>query len=326
MKAIILIGGEGTRLRPVTINTLKCMVPIVNRPFIEYQIRLLKKHGIKDIILSVCHMPEKVKKALGSGKRYGVRIKYANEKSPLGTGGAIRNCGAMLDSTTVVMNGDILTDIDITAFINAHKKSGAYVTIALREVTDPSSFGLVETNTKGGIIKFIEKPSGNDIKPGWINAGMYIFEQAAIFGIPSGRVISIERETFPGLIAQGKKIQSYKGAYYWLDIGRVEKYMQANFDVCEGKFKAGVFKRVGTGSSIKGASVDTRSVIGNNVIIQKDADIESSVILDNSLIKSGSVIKNCIIGKNSVIKENCTVINTALGDGSELTEYSKLGV
>ena len=325
MKALILIGGEGTRLRPLTINTLKCMAPIANKPFIEYQINLLKRYGIKDIVLSVCHMPEKVKKILGNGRKYGVRLKYADEKTPLGTGGAIKNCEALLDDTTIVMNGDVLTDIKIDALIKTHRSSKALITIALHEVEDPSSFGLVETGAKGRVVKFTEKPSGNEIKSGWINAGMYVFDKKAMDHIPSGRSVSIERETFPAIIALGRLIQSYKADYYWLDIGRIEKYLEANFDVAEGRFSGVKVARRGKNCRVGKSVIDSRSVLGNSVKIGNGAIVENSVILDNSVIKDGSVIKNCVICRDCVINENCTVINAALGDGSILTKYTKHG-
>jgi|ERR1035437_5993490 NDP-sugar pyrophosphorylase family protein len=326
MKALILIGGEGTRLRPITTNTLKCIVPIANKPFIEYQINLLKKYGIKDIILSVCCMPEKAKKAIGNGKKYGVRFKYAGELRPLGTGGAIKNCEALLDDTTIVMNGDILTDINMDSMIKTHRTSKALVTLALHEVDDPSSYGLVETGAKGEVLKFTEKPAGFERKSGWINAGMYVLARQALDYIPTGRNVSIEREIFPSIISSGKLMQAYKGGYYWLDIGRIEKYMEANFDVIEGKFSGVKAKARGKKCRIGKSIIDNRSVLGNSVTIGSGALIENSVILDNTVIKSGAIIKNSVICRGCVINENCTVINTALGDNSILTKYTKYGV
>src|ERR1017187_6596473 len=282
MKALILIGGEGTRLRPLTINTLKCMAPIANKPFIEYQINLLKKYGIKEIILSICHMPEKVKKALGSGKKYGVRFIYAAEKSPLGTGGAIKNCEKFLDDTTIVMNGDVLTDINIGSLVNSHRAAKAYVTLALHEEEDQSSFGLVETGAKNRIVKFTEKPAGDEIKTGWINAGMYVFDKKAFEFIPSGRNVSVERETFPAIIASGRMIHAYKAEYYWLDIGRMEKYMEANFDVISRRISGIKGAAKGENTRIGKSMVDGRSVIGNSVRIGNGVIIENSVILDKT--------------------------------------------
>ena len=325
MKALILIGGEGTRLRPLTINTLKCMAPIANRPFIEYQVNLLKKYGIKDIILSICHMPEKVKKALGSGKKYGVRFTYAPEKTPLGTGGAIKNCEKHLDDTTIIMNGDVLTDIDINALVSSHNAAKAYVTLALHEVEDPSSFGLVETGAKNRIVKFTEKPAGDEIKSGWINAGMYVFDKKAFEFIPSGRNVSVERETFPAIIASGRMIQAYKAKYYWLDIGRIGKYMEANSDVIGGRIKGVKGTAKGKNTKIGKSAVDSGSVLGNSVKVGNGVLIENSVILDNTVIKDGVIIKNSVICPDCRIDENSSVINAALGDGTILTKYTKYG-
>lgn len=326
MKALILIGGEGTRLRPLTINSLKCMAPIANRPFIEYQINLLKKYGIKDIVLSVCHMPEKVKKILGSGKKYGVKLQYADEKKPLGTGGAIKNCEELLDGSTVVMNGDVLTDIKLDSMIKAHKTSGAVVTIALHEVKDPSMYGLVEIRGKDRIFRFTEKPSGNDIKSGWINAGIYIFDKKALSYIVPNKNISVERETFPAIIASNDFMQAYKADYYWLDIGRIDKYMEANFDVVEGKLSGIKVKPCKIKGMAGKSMADRRSVIGRSVKIGNDVIIENSVIQDEVTIKDKSIIKNSVICRGCIINENCTVVNTVLGDNSILTKYTKYGV
>ncbi|MEI7541958.1 MAG: NDP-sugar synthase [bacterium] len=326
MKALILIGGEGTRLRPITLNTLKCMVPIANKPFIEYQIELLKKYKIKDIILSICHMPEKLKKVIGNGKKYGVKIKYANEKSPLGTGGAIKNCEKLLDDTTLVLNGDILTDINIDSLIKVHKTSKALVTMALHKVADPSSYGVVETSVKGRIIKFTEKPVGADIKSSWINAGIYVFDKQALKYIPAGRKVSIERETFPSIIAADKVIQAYKAAYYWLDIGRIDNFKKANFDLIKGKYNGIKVKAYGKKCTIGKAIINTNTILGNSVTIGNGVFIENSVIFDNTVIRDGCTIKNSVICNDCLINEHSSVMNMVLGDRTIVKKYSKQGV
>ncbi|MCE5300239.1 MAG: NDP-sugar synthase [Spirochaetia bacterium] len=325
MKALILIGGEGTRLRPLTVNTLKCMAPIANRPFIEYQFELLKKHGVRDVVLSVCHMPDRVKKAVGNGRRYGIKVSYADEKNPLGTGGAIKNAERFLDSTTIVMNGDILSDINLGEAVDGHERAGASVTIALHRVADPSSYGLVETDSRGRIRDFTEKPDRGYGGKNWINAGIYIFSKEAIASIPPDRNVSVEREIFPGMIKAGEKVRAYKAGYYWLDIGMIQKYMQANFDVAEGRFSGKKGSATGKGCSLKGADIKKPSVIGGRVKVGTGTVIENSVIWDTVKIGKGCVIRNSVLGKGCVIEDNCTVADAALGDGTIMTKYSNTG-
>jgi mannose-1-phosphate guanylyltransferase len=333
MKALILIGGEGTRLRPLTIDTLKCMAPIANRNFIEYQIELLKKHGIRDIVLSVCYMPEKVRKIVGNGKKYGVRISYAAEKSPLGTAGAIKNAENMLDETTIVMNGDILTDIKLDEMLEYHVLKNADATIALHEAADPSAYGLVITDAQGIIIRFLEKPKESEITSKWINAGIYIFSKKVINMIPSGLNVSLERQTFPLIIDKKMRLTAFKSSQYWLDIGKIEKYMQANFDVLQGRFES-LFGDEIADTGIKtgpGSKIDEKAVLSSPVIIGKkcsiaaEARIERSIIWDNVKIGEGAVITNSIIGNGCVVEPGCVIINTVAGTGSVFTRFTRSG-
>lgn len=324
MKAVILIGGEGTRLRPLTINTLKCMVPVANRPFIEYQFELLKKHGIKEVILSVCTMPEKVKKAVGDGSRYGMKVKYAFETEPLGTGGAIRNCLNYLDDTTLILNGDILTDINITDMVRLHRKKSAAVSIALHKVNESSSYGHVEHDKAGVVSKFTEKPdkaSGS----AWINAGTYVFSKSAVEFIEAGRTVSVEREVFPGLIASGERLQAYKAEYYWMDIGTIERYKQANFDAALGIFKP--LKKDIYPVMVKAnpSAIGHPAVVAKGCEIEGGARVERSVIWAKTVIRAGAVVTDSVIGENCYIGEDCVINGAAIGDGSKITKYSRAG-
>ena len=324
MKAVILTGGEGTRLRPLTVNTLKCMVPVANRPFIEYQFDLLKKHDIKEAVLSICAMPEKIKRAIGDGSRYGMKVKYAVESEPLGTGGAIRNCLNYLDDTTLILNGDILTDINITDMVRLHRKKSAAVSIALSKVNDTASYGCVEHDRAGVISKFTEKPD----KPqgsAWINAGIYIFSKSAVEFIETGRAASVEREVFPGLIASGERVQAYKSEYYWMDIGTIERYKQANFDAA-----AGVFKPLK--KDIYPVMVKTNpSALGHPVVIAKGCEIEGgarverSVIWGKTVIRAGARVFDSVVGEGCYIDEDSVVEGAVLGDGTRITKHSRLG-
>ncbi|MGD0566578.1 MAG: NDP-sugar synthase [Candidatus Goldiibacteriota bacterium] len=333
MKALILIGGEGTRLRPLTINTLKCMVPIANRHFFEYQIALLKKYGIKDIILSICYMPARVKKAVGDGKKYGVRISYVAEKAPLGTAGAIKNAQNLLDKETLIMNGDILTDIKLDELLKYHESKNADATIALHEAADPSAYGLVLSGRDGMITRFLEKPKESEITSKWINAGVYIFSKKAVDMIPAGMNVSVERQTFPLMIEKKARLAAFKSSRYWLDIGKIDKYIQANFDVLQGRFeslfgdeiadtgvKAGSLTRIDTD-----AVISSPVIIGKKCLIAKGARIERSIIWDNVSIEEGARITNSVIGSNCTIGANSTVINTVAGDGSVFTRFTRSG-
>lgn len=353
MKALILIGGEGTRLRPLTLNTLKCMVPIVDKHFFEHQFGLLKKHGINEVILSICHMPEKIKKVLGTGKKYGMKIRYAVENSPLGTGGAIKNAEKYLDDTTVILNGDILTDIDITKMAAFHKNKKALVTIALHQVKDPTAYGLVETDKAQRVLKFLEKPNWAESKNNnWINAGIYIFNKKALNYMPFGTNYSVERQFYPQILKAGENVSAYKADFYWLDIGRLDKYMQANFDVLEKKFidpavkfpknnKCNIFigKRVkkdkkaflrgpvyiGDDCVIGKASINPLSIIGKDCSVGNNSIIENSIIWEDTSIEENVIIKNCIIGKHCVILSNSELDGAVIGDNTVITHYSRLG-
>jgi NDP-sugar pyrophosphorylase family protein len=326
LKALILIGGEGTRLRPLTYKTLKCMVPIANRHFIEYQFELLKQSGIHEVVLSACYMPQKVKKAVGNGRKYGMKIDYAVEKTPLGTAGAIKNSEKFLDDTTVILNGDILTGIDIKLLVDFHRKSGAVATIALHEAKDPSAYGLVLAKEDGRVEKFLEKTGGKQAGGSWINAGIYIFGKEALGLIPAGRNVSVERETFPGIIEKTNKLFAHKQPEYWLDIGKIEQYKQANFDVLSGKFESpfgpeksqgGIF--AGEKTLIKeGAKFSPPVIIGKKGVIGRAVEITSSVIWDNVKIGDNAVIKDSIIGNKCVIGAGAVLNGAVLQDGSRV--------
>lgn len=324
MKAVILIGGEGTRLRPLTLNTLKCMVPVCNRPFLEYQFDLLKKHGIREVILSVCTMPEKVKKAVGDGSRYGMKVKYAVETEPLGTGGAIRNCLNYLDDITLILNGDILTDINITEMARLHRKKAAAVSIALHEAKDSASYGHVEHDKTGAVSKFTEKPD-KAAGSAWVNAGIYVFSKSAVEFIKTGRQVSVEREVFPGLIASAERLQAYKAEYYWLDIGTIERYKQANFEAVSGAFKPIKKEAYPVMSKVKPSSLGHPVVIAKDCEIEGGSRVERSIVWGKTVICAGAVVSDSVIGSGCYIGENCVVEGAVLGDDTKITRYSKAG-
>lgn len=350
MRALILIGGEGTRLRPLTLNTLKCMVPIANKHFFEYQIQMLKKYNIKDIILSICYLPDKIKHIIGNGRKYKVNIRYAIEDIPLGTAGAVKNAESLLEDTTVVMNGDVLTDINLNKMLNFHQKHNAIATIGLHEVEDPTSYGVVQTDEKDKILNFLEKPSWIEAKSRWINAGIYIFNKKILNYIPVGKNYSLERGVFPKLLENGETMMGFKTDAYWIDIGTIEKYIQANFDILEKRFKIPIISKrlsrwnIKTGkktdislrASLKGpfmagdfckiekGNYGPLTIIGNHCEIDKDCMILNSIIWDNVKIGKNVKIINSVIGKGCEIQSNSILERVVLGDNSKITEFTKM--
>jgi len=340
MKAMILIGGFGTRLRPLTCNTPKPLLPVINKPFLLYQIELIKKHGIKDIILCMAYLPLEFKRYFGDGKKFGVNISYAIEKMPLGTGGAIKNAEKYVDCPVLIFNGDVLTDLDLTDLIKYHKQKKSKATITLVEVDDPTSFGLVETNKNGNILQFLEKPSANQITCNTINAGTYIFEPEILKEIPENTVYSVERGLFPNLL--NKKYPFYGFVYsgYWIDIGTMEKYLQVHHDLMNKMKKNSVGNNSKLGKNIKidgklligdnsaigdNVIIEGNVCIGNNVIIANHCTLIDCIILDGTKIHEGSKIEKSLIGKNCLLETNSVLSSgCAIGDNTIIRSYSRL--
>ena len=350
MKALILIGGLGTRLRPLTCHTPKPLLPIVNKPFLEYQFELIKSHGINEVTLCLAYMPHVFEKHLGSGKKWGLKINYVHEKEPLGTGGAIRNAIKHIDETTVVFNGDILTDINLKSMLAFHRKNKSFVTIALTRVKDPTAFGLVETDKTGRIERFLEKPSWDEVTCNTINAGIYVFKPQAVELIPAGVSFSVERGLFPNLLARQYRIFGYTFNGYWMDIGTVEKYMQANFDLMSGNYRftsgsakavsklRGAARLAGNNSRISGNLVCGKNVkigdfvqlngnvcLGDGVVISKGSSLSDTIVLKGTAIGEGVKAENAIIGEDCVIEPNSVLGQmTVLGNKTLIRKYSKL--
>ena len=237
MKAVILAGGEGTRLRPLTLSLPKPVVPVVDRPFLRHQLDLLARVGISEIVFSVAYQPERIQAVFGDGTSLGRRIHYAIEETPLGTGGAVKNAESHLDDTTVVFNGDVLTDVDLPAVVRAHRESGAKATLVLTPVPNPAAYGLVETDASGRVKSFIEKPSDpSQITTDTINAGIYVLDTSTLALMPRGENHSIERAFFPALLRRGDLVRAWVHRGYWIDIGTPEKYLQVHRDILGARF------------------------------------------------------------------------------------------
>src|SRR5262245_5894732 len=286
MKGLILAGGKGTRLRPLTINTPKPVVPVANSPFLLYQIDLMQSGGIQEIILSLSYQPRKIEDLLKDGSDYGVWIRYAVEGTPLGTGGAFKNAEENIDSTTVVFNGDVLTSLDLSTVIARHREKGAIATLVLTPVDNPSAYGLVETNPGGWVQRFIEKPGPDEVTCNTINAGIYVLEPSVLRYMPKGEAYSFERGLFLTLLEQKDPVLAFIMDQYWIDIGTPQKYLEVHHDILTRKF---VSPRVAASaldrSSLpSGATVDEKSIVDHDVMLRGGVRIENSVIGRNCKI------------------------------------------
>jgi NDP-sugar pyrophosphorylase family protein len=351
MKAIMLAGGKGTRLRPLTLHTPKPIVPIFERPFLHYQLDLLKKvPEIDEVILSLNYQPRRIEEVFGDGSDVGIKIRYVVEPAPLGTGGAVRYAGDTLRESVVVFNGDVMTSVDLPAVLKLHRERKAKATIVLTPVENPSAYGLVETDAQQNILRFLEKPTADQITCNTINAGIYVLEPDTFERIPKDTPWSIERSFFPSLIERGETFVAYTDPGYWIDIGTPEKYTQVHRDIMDGRFRTAPFSgaanetwispqaRIEEGAVIEGpcfidegavikagAKIGPYSVIGRQCHIEEHAVIERAIIWANSRISQDAVVRNSILGRHVHIGRNATVENNAvIGDKSVLTDFSRL--
>ena len=351
MKAILLAGGKGTRLRPLTIHTPKPIVPIFNRPFLHYQLDLLKQvPEIDEVILSLNYQPRRIEEIFGDGSEIGIKVRYIVEPAPLGTAGAIKYAGDNLTESVVVFNGDVLTQLDLGAVIRMHRERNARATIVLTPVEDPTNYGLVETDERGNIRRFLEKPKPDEITTNQINAGIYVLEPETFDRIPSDVPWSIERSYFPSLVERGETFVAYVYDGYWIDIGTPEKYTQVHRDIMDGRFRAAPFMdlpapraavapdvRIEEGATIEGpcfidegvlikagARIGPYSVIGRQTQIEEEATIERAIIWPNCRVGGNAVIQNAIVGRQCHIGRSASVNSGAvLGDKTTLTDFSK---
>lgn len=348
MQAVILTGGKATRLLPLTCNTPKAIVPVLNTPFLEHVIRHLAKHQIKDIILAQGHLAQPIEGYLGDGRQFGVKLSYVVEDTPLGTAGAVKNAEKYLDETFLVLNGDVFTDLDITAMLDFHRQRKARVTIALTPVDDPTSYGLIETNTESRVSRFLEKPGWDKVTTNMINAGTYVLEAEVLAQIPAQTEVSFERQVFPQLLAQMEPVYAYPSLAYWIDIGTPGKYLQLHRDLLNGKCKQYAFapgKEVLIGehtdihptAQIKGPVVIGANcsigrqvkligpvVIGDGGTILEDSVIEDSVIWRKARLGPRVSLKSSILADNCCLNTGSTGQETVLGDNVTVANDGKL--
>ncbi len=352
MKAIILAGGQAIRLRPLTVNTPKAIVPIFNRPFLYYQFDLLKQvKEIDEVILSLNYQPDKIETVVEQTTTEGLKVRYLVEPKPLGTGGAVKYAESYLDDSVIVLNGDVLTQIDLNAVLEIHRERRASATIVLTPVANPSAYGLVETDSDGNVRKFIEKPDPNLITCNTINAGVYILEPSTFDRIPKDTMWSIERSYFPSLVNRRETFIAYISDDYWIDIGTPAKYKKVHRDIMDGKYRVlpqlktqgslawlAPNVRVESGVKLEGpyfidrdcvirkqAHLRPYAVIGHGCTIGEDAQVGDSVIWPNTTIGQNSRVSNSLLGRKCRIGHSVTIgPDLVLGDESVVTDYSRI--
>jgi mannose-1-phosphate guanylyltransferase len=301
MQALILAGGEGTRLRPLTSTVPKPVVPLVDRPFITYMLEWLQRHGVDDVVMSCGYMASGVRNVLGDGSQLGLRIRYVEEPRPLGTGGAVKFAEPLLDERFLMLNGDVLTDMDLTAQIEQHERSGARATIALIPVDDPSRYGLVRIDADRRVEEFLEKPSSDQIDTDLINAGAYVLEREVLDSLEREVNVSIEREVFPRLVGEGLYGIRLEG--YWIDIGTPERYLEANWDILEGRVEAAW-------------KVDDPAMVGEGCQVSSSAELRAPCVVGpEGRIGEGAVVERSVLLERCVLEEDVRVVNSILSGG-----------
>ncbi|MFH8606731.1 sugar phosphate nucleotidyltransferase [Streptomyces sp. NPDC018029] len=335
-EAILLAGGQGTRLRPVTVHTPKPMVPAAGVPFLAHQLARLAAAGVDHVVLATCHLAEVFEPYFGDGAAYGLELEYAVEDAPLGTGGAIRHAGRRLrsgsDEPVLVLNGDILSGVDIRGLVAAHRERGADVTLHLARVDDPRAFGLVPTDADGRVLAFTEKPrTPEEIVTDQINAGAYVFRRSVIDAIPGGRAVSVERETFPGLLASGAYLHGLVEDAYWLDLGRPEALVQASADLVRGVIHSSALPgERGEALVLPGAHVApdaglaAGTVVGAGARIGAGAVVHGSVVLDGAEVGAGADIRRSLIGARARVGRRTVLEGAVVGDGARVGADNEL--
>jgi mannose-1-phosphate guanylyltransferase len=342
MQAVILVGGQGTRLRPLTTNVPKPIVTLVDRPFLSFMLAWLRGHGVEDVVMSCGFLADSVREVLGDGTRDGVRLRYVEEPEPRGTAGALKLAEPMLDERFLMLNGDVLTDIDLSAQLAQHQATGARATLALVPVPDPSAYGLVLLDEDRSVREFIEKPSAEQqVATNLISAGAYVLEREILELVPPDRNVSIEREVWPRLVGSG--LYGYPSGGYWLDIGTPARYLQGTFDIIEGNVETAVRERLGDGwlavaedaevlgrvvppsllergvRVAEGAQVGSLVVLGEGVSVGRGSRVERAVVLAGAQIGAGCELRDCIIAPGCRIGDGTSVSGGAvLGEDVEV--------
>jgi mannose-1-phosphate guanylyltransferase len=338
MQAVILVGGEGKRLRPLTSTVPKPVVPLVDRPFISFMLEWLRQHEIDDVVMSCGFLATSVRNVLGDGSGLGIRLRFVEEPDPRGTAGALKFAESLLDERFLMLNGDVLTDIDVTKQIAQHEETGARATLALVPVPDPTAYGLVHLHEDRSVKDFVEKPSSDKIDTNLISAGTYVLEREVLELVPPDRNVSIEREVWPLLVGNG--LYGFPSEGYWLDIGTPERYLKGTFDIIEGNVETAVKERLGddwlaidpaaqvAGRVIppavlergvrvgEGAHVGSLAVLAGDVSVGSGSTVERAVILNGAQIGDGCTLRDCIVAAGCRVGPRTQITGGAvLGEG-----------
>jgi mannose-1-phosphate guanylyltransferase/phosphomannomutase len=357
MKAIIIAGGLGTRLRPLTYNTPKPIVPVANRPFVIHQIELLRRHGVDEIILNLHYLSDSIREILDDGREWGVKIDYSLEPTPLGTAGAVKNAEEYFDDQPMlVFNGDILTDINISKIVEFHKKKKAKATLTLTRVEDPTAYGLILTDKEGRVDRFVEKPSWEQVSTfslhysvDTINAGIYVLDPQIFRDVPKGVEYSFERQLFPSLLEKGEPVFGYTSDRFWIDIGNPPQYRMAHDAILRNEVAVKIFGTrtdnkiwigencdidetarlvgptiIGKGSKIgMDAKILDYSILGNRVQIGSESSVQKAIIWEGTRVGSHAHLNGCIIGFNCIIEDFARIgEGVVLADGSVVKKGS----
>jgi len=348
MKAVILVGGLGTRLRPLTCNTPKPMIPLVNQPFIEHMLENLREQGIDEAILAVQYLADRFRELLGDGSRLGLKVHIIEEPEPRGTAGAVKNVEYLLDGTTFVFNGDVMTDLDLQEMLTFHREHGSKLTIALTPVEDPAAFGLVETDEQGRIHRFVEKPPPDEITTNMINAGTYIIEPELFRYVPPNQHYMFERGLFPVVLQTQDPMFGYPSRAYWTDVGKPATYLEVHHDILIGKVRYHFRGRqiadriwaedgveihdsaqlvgpvvLGPGVRIEsGARIIGPTVLGARSWIKAEATIEGAVLWEDNIVEEGASLRSCVVGRGNRIGAKAhlatgTIVSDACTIGAE---------
>ena len=328
--AVVLVGGQGTRLRPLTLSAPKPMLPTAGVPFLEHMLSRIRAAGIRHVVLGTSYRAETFTDYFGDGARFGLEIEYVVEDVPKGTGGAIRNVAERLRADTVmIFNGDVVSGLDLGALLGTHAENDADVTLHLVKVADPRAFGSVPTGSDGRVQAFLEKT--DDPPTDQINAGCYVFRRGVLEAIPAGRVVSVERETFPGLLAAGARVFGHVDASYWLDLGTPAAFIRGSADLVTGVAPTDALPGpVGRCLVLPGASVDPAatlgggSTIGRDAVVGAGATVDCSVVFDGARIAPGARVTRSVIGVGAGVGVDAVVQDAVIGDGAVVGDRCEL--
>lgn len=319
MKALLLAGGFGTRLRPLTLTRPKHLLPIANRPHIEHVFDLLLRHGVDEVILTTSYLAEAFEGTVRVARKRGLEVHVTFEEVALGTAGALKHAEAAVgEGTFFVFNGDILSDVDLGRVLAFHHDKKAEATILLTPVDDPSAFGVVPTDPDGRVTGFIEKPPPGEAPTNLINAGVYVMEPGVLDRIPGGKEWSAERALFPDLVAEGRPLYATSTDAYWMDVGTPEKYLQANMDAIEGRFAMETGTAIDPAAKIDDDARIATSCIGPGCEIEAGATIERSVLLPGVRVGTAAVIEGSIVGEGSSVAAGASVTGATVGDDEQI--------